>query len=84
MIAVLQRLEKMQGDLHFIGAPVQNRHTVFVDSADAARNFNAAEYFDTEEELLSRSFNRPRKEQLDGGTFASLHPLHKERCSRKF
>lgn len=77
-MAVLQRLEKMQGDLHFIGAPVQNRHTVFVDSTDAARNFDAAEYFDTEEELLSRSFNRPRKEQLDAGAFKSVHLLPTE------
>lgn len=63
-----KRLEKMQKQLHFIGAPVQNHHTVFVESSGAIRNFKAADYFDTEEKLLDRSFNRPRKEQLDGAT----------------
>lgn len=61
-----KRLERMQQDLHFIGAPVQNQHTIFVDSPAAVRDFRAAEYFQTDEELLNRSFNRPRKQLTDG------------------
>ena len=57
----------MRGDLHFIGVPAANQHTVFVDSPAAARSFSAAEHFDTPEELLGRSFNRPRQAQLDAG-----------------
>ncbi|KAG2443767.1 hypothetical protein HXX76_002111 [Chlamydomonas incerta] len=45
-------------------APQRQRHTVFVDSEQAAREFDAAQYFDTPAELLDRTFNRPRKEQL--------------------
>lgn len=44
--------------------PQPQRHTVFVDSAQEAREFDAAKYFDTPAELLDRTFNRPRKEQL--------------------
>ena len=57
----------MRGDLHFIGVPASNQHTVYVDSADEARTFSATQHFDTPEELLGRSFNRPRQTQLDAG-----------------
>lgn len=62
-----QRLERMRGDLHFIGVPASNQHAVFVDSASEARAFSATKHFDTPEELLDRSFNRPRQAQLDAG-----------------
>lgn len=40
------------------------RHVVFVESAAEARAFDAAAYFGTPAELLDRTFNRPRSEQL--------------------
>ncbi|KAG2500622.1 hypothetical protein HYH03_001389 [Edaphochlamys debaryana] len=42
----------------------RHRHTVFVDSEAEAQRFDPAQYFDTPAELLDRTFNRPRKEQL--------------------
>ncbi|KAG2436623.1 hypothetical protein HYH02_011558 [Chlamydomonas schloesseri] len=45
-------------------AAAPQRHTVFVDSEREAREFDPAKYFDTPAELLDRTFNRPRKEQL--------------------
>ncbi len=61
----MQRLDRLQESLHFIGVPAQNRHTVFVDSSSAARSFSAEAHFDTPAPLLGRAFNRPRAAQLD-------------------
>lgn len=54
----------MQQSLHLLGAAPQSRHTVFVDDEKDAKNFDPAAYFDTPAELLDRSFNRPRTQQL--------------------
>jgi hypothetical protein len=43
----LQKVGKLKRDLHFIGMPAANKHTVFVDSAQQAASFSAAEYFET-------------------------------------
>lgn len=59
-----KKVERMQQSLHLLGAPAANKHTVFVDDEEAADKFDPAAYFNTTEELLDRSFNRPRKEQL--------------------
>lgn len=40
------------------------KHTVFVDSADAAREFDPAQHFNTDESLISRRENRLRMDQL--------------------
>ena len=63
----LQKAERLKESLHFIGAPGARsgaKHTVFVDDEEEERSFDAAAYFDTPAELLDRSFNRPRREQL--------------------
>eukprot|EP00122_Pirum_gemmata_P010885 Pgem_evm1s10076 len=39
-------------------------HVIFVDTKKQKKNFNAAKYFDTEESLIGRSFNRPKKQTL--------------------
>lgn len=70
-----QRLEKLRRDLHFIGAPAASQHTVFVDSPGEVRSFDAAQHFDTPEELLGRTFNRPRHGQLDDGAIGFCFQL---------
>lgn len=61
-----KRVEKMKKNLHGIGIGDKRRkHTVFVDTEEEAKNFDAAEHFDTAPELIGRSFNRPRKSQLE-------------------
>lgn len=60
-----KKVDRMKQSLHFIGAAPRNTHTVFVDSSEDAQRFRPEEYFGTEEAMLSRSFNRPRREQID-------------------
>lgn len=60
-----KKVERMQESLHLIGAPAQRQHVVFVDDEEEAKKFNPEEHFDTPAELLDRSYNRPRKSQLE-------------------
>lgn len=57
----MQKVERLRGTLHFIGAPAQARHTVFVDSEADAEAFRPEDFFDTPTELVGRAFNRPRR-----------------------
>uniref|UniRef100_A0A7S0UPS3 U3 small nucleolar RNA-associated protein 11 n=1 Tax=Polytomella parva TaxID=51329 RepID=A0A7S0UPS3_9CHLO len=90
-----KKAERMRESLHFIGTPAQNSHTVFVDDEKEVQQFDAATYFDTPEQLLDRSFNRPRTSQIASMTinaprtrelnrlkYASYKAL-KERLDRK-
>lgn len=60
-----KKVEKMKRNLHGIGVPVKRKHTVFVDTEEEAKSFDAAEHFDTVPELVNRTFNRPRRAQLE-------------------
>lgn len=66
----LQKVERLQRSLHFIGAPQQSRHTVFLDGEEAP-SFSPQHHFDTPAELLGRSYNRPRNEQLSSALLVS-------------
>ncbi|KAM7452135.1 UTP11-like [Porites harrisoni] len=63
-----KKIEKLQSSLHLLGekddSQPTNQHIVFVDSKKEAQSFNAAAYFDTVPELVSRTYNRPKKETL--------------------
>ena len=67
----LQKVERLRGTLHFLGAPAQARHTVFVDSEAEAAAFMPEDFFDTPAELVGRAFNRPRRR-----VFVSRLPQH--------
>ena len=45
-------------------APKQNSHTIFVDSDEDLDEFDPSEHFGTVPELLGRTHNRLRREQL--------------------
>lgn len=72
-----KKAERLQASLHLLGAEgndedgksskkLSNRkHTVFVDSQEAADNFDVAKHFDTVPELAGRSFNRLRKSDVE-------------------
>lgn len=63
-----RRVERLKSTLHIVSASQPlNRHTVFVDSEEAAASFDAAQYLGTDPALLGRAFNRPRVEQLAAG-----------------
>ncbi|CAL5222541.1 g4918 [Coccomyxa viridis] len=65
-----KKVERLRRSLHFIGAPQQSRHTVFLDGEDAP-SFSPQRHFDTPAELLSRAYNRPRNEQLSSAALVS-------------
>lgn len=69
-LSIAQKLERLQRSLHFIGAPQQNKHTVYLEP-DSASEFSPQQHFDTPKELLSRAYNRPRNAQLEGSLLAS-------------
>ncbi len=76
----VQKIERLKGSLHFIGAAPKapNQHTVFVDSQDEVKGFDPAQYFNTPKELLGRTYNRPKQEQLDDPSTVVL-PKHVSR-----
>eukprot|EP00736_Rhodelphis_marinus_P008316 Rmarinus@m.20994 len=57
------KIERLQGSLNFLGAS-SARHVILTETADEAKNFDPAVYFDTPEELVHRSYNRPRRADL--------------------
>jgi U3 small nucleolar RNA-associated protein 11 len=68
-----RKAERLQASLHFLGSEFDDektskskrKHTVFVDSQEAADNFDVAEHFDTLPELAGRTFNRLRKGDVE-------------------
>eukprot|EP01041_Mallomonas_annulata_P012687 gene12687-26716_t len=55
-----KKIEKLQKNLHLIGEQRPKSHTVFVDTEEDFDQFNPAEYFQTDPELVDRAFNRPK------------------------
>lgn len=72
-----KKVERLQASLHFLqettaqSSTKKRKHTVFVQSQQEARQFNAAQHFDTLPELLNRSFHRPRLSDLKKMTSAT-------------
>lgn len=58
-----------------------DKHIIFVDSKTKARNFDAAEYFDTYPSLVGNKQNRLKKDTLkkDKISFAGTKPVKKQR-----
>jgi U3 small nucleolar RNA-associated protein 11 len=44
--------------------PEKTQHTIYLDTKADVDSFNASEYFDTPEELVTRKFNRPKRSQV--------------------
>lgn len=67
------KVERLRQNLHLLGsaAPPERRHIVFVENDQEAETFDPAKHFDTPAELLDRSFNRPRNEQLKSSIIVS-------------
>jgi hypothetical protein len=64
----------LKSTLHFIGATddqATRNHTVFVEDKHEADTFDPTEYFSTLPELVDRTHNRPRVEQLTSPEFVS-------------
>ena len=76
------KVKKLQASLHLLDdsnhndqddgvAPKRRKHTIFVDSAQEAQDFDVAQHFDTLPETVGRTFNRPRLSELQAQIEAS-------------
>eukprot|EP00644_Phytophthora_capsici_P011584 jgi/Phyca11/11714/fgenesh1_pm.PHYCAscaffold_79_\ len=68
----LRKAEKLNRGLHFVDAPKDNKHTVFVDEEQQVDTFDVAAHFDTAPELADRAFNRLRKRDLETAELPDL------------
>lgn len=61
-----KKIEKLKNTLHLLDSDTKpkNTHTIFVNSEDEKRKLNLAQKFDTEPEILGRSYNRLKKKDL--------------------
>ena len=64
---IFQEKEKLLLDLQLLdhGNNNESTHTIFFEDVDDCLNFNAAEYFETDEKLLNNKTNRLKKTQLE-------------------
>ena len=60
----VKKIERLQANLHQLGSS-KRKHTIFVDCKEDATKFDPVEHFDTVPELVGRSFNRPRRDDLE-------------------
>ena len=77
----MQREQRLQSELHCLGAAAPQQHTVFVDDDSQAAAFDPEAYFDTDAALLSRTFNRPRRSQAGCLEAAAGDPKHAAKIS---
>ncbi|KAK6051629.1 hypothetical protein COOONC_10868 [Cooperia oncophora] len=67
LYAEKKKVEQLKSELHFadpscgLGA---SKHTIFVDDDEEAKSFDPVEYFGTDESVISRKYNRLRKNDL--------------------
>ena len=63
-----KRIKKLEQNLHLIGATAskkrKHKHTIFVDTKEELKKFDAPQHFGTVPELMERSYNRPTVDQL--------------------
>lgn len=80
----VKKMERLQQNLHHLES-TKRKHTVFVDNSEQATNFDVAEHFDTVPELAGRSFNRPRREDLEKAatTAATTTPVSEKELAQK-
>jgi len=75
-----KKIERLSGDLHGLSAAPdvaigkkkkksnvekKRKHVIYLEDQAEIKNWNAAEHFDTAEELAGRSFNRPHLKDLE-------------------
>merc|ERR1712226_144997 len=72
-----RKVDRLKNQLQFLndGSEMkQCQHIVFVDNEKDIDNFDAASYFKTDEKLVSRTFNRPKVNQLKKLKFDATTP----------
>ena len=84
-----KKIEKLRNTLHMLDSDSRssskNTHTIFVDEESEKKSLDLAEKFDTEKELLGRTFNRPKKADLDSEkAFSNLDHVADEIEKRQY
>ncbi|KAL3095445.1 hypothetical protein niasHS_007544 [Heterodera schachtii] len=72
-----KKIEKLKAVLHFCDETEkpQNKHIIFAEDEEEARNFDPRQYFNTSEQFLTRTFNRP----IEGDARKSLSVTEKRK-----
>jgi len=76
-----KKINRLRSSLQILteNIPVERNHTIFVDNEEELEKFDPLEYFDTTEECLNRSYNRPIKSTLsEGSLIANSHFVQPE------
>lgn len=73
-----KKVERLRSHLHFIGAAAPRQHVIFVDDQAAVQSFSPEEHFDTANELLDRTYNRPTTAQLQQPATSGSLPGRKQ------
>ncbi|ORX68913.1 U3 small nucleolar RNA-associated protein 11 [Linderina pennispora] len=65
-----RKIDKLKNSMLVLGQTEEEtpRHTVFVDSEEQVKAFDAAEHFNTVPELVGRAYNRPTRDALETKT----------------
>ncbi|KAL7070241.1 hypothetical protein ACQ4LE_010165 [Meloidogyne hapla] len=82
-----KKIEKLKSILHFwaeqeieedtnesTSKPPINKHIIFVKNKKQAKTFDLAKHFNTTEQFISRTFNRPRINSNDNSKITSIKP----------
>lgn len=78
-----KRIEKLSSRLHEIGKITKNKHKIFVEDEDELESFDPVKYFDTPKELLDRTHNRLRTQQMEALKPSSRVEKHHARVQEK-
>mmetsp|Transcript_3255 Transcript_3255/g.7617 ORF Transcript_3255/g.7617 Transcript_3255/m.7617 type:complete len:265 (-) Transcript_3255:197-991(-) len=64
-----KKIDELRGNLHMLEGGLETgekgKHTIFVDKPEKLLNFDAAKFFDTAPELLAKTYNRVKIEDLE-------------------
>ena len=71
MQSKLNKMNQLKGQLHLIDAEPSNSHTIFVKSIDKLDNFDLAQHFNTDPELVGTG-NMLSKEQIENFDVSDL------------
>jgi len=61
-----KKINNLQSSLHMLTetVPAERNHIIFVDNEEEVEKFDPVDYFETSQEFLNRSYNRPLKSSL--------------------
>uniref|UniRef100_A0A0K0DF03 Probable U3 small nucleolar RNA-associated protein 11 n=1 Tax=Angiostrongylus cantonensis TaxID=6313 RepID=A0A0K0DF03_ANGCA len=67
LFAENKKIAQLKSELHFADPScglAASKHTIFVEDDEEAKSFDPVEFFDTDESMISRKYNRLRKKDL--------------------